>query len=410
MKSTDIKAWWFRNTVIPVIGFALTLIAVLGYLFVSQHIAEGKSKDQLINQTLSSLSLSISKKDRVFTENLLLTLASSGKFGAVAVCNGPNSEIQYPATRKTICENGATSRNFINGQQELELAIKDQHDDTHIFLSLLAIILIAMIFLVYIQFIRKKFMHEIVEPLASNPLMKLDCHIREIAVLRRNYAGMVTDLAQLRTSREVFNNNRKVAHDIRSPLTALKIVSQLKDKIPLEISELISGVVTRVESVAEGLLREGRQLPKSNFDFTKELRLLICEKQYNLSPIQVTLSTHNEDLIKCAFLNEELLCTISNLIDNSAQSGLGCTEIEVLIEQSVNNITVAVEDNGPGIPEVVLKKYKQGPISFGKSNGNGLGLYYARKFAEGHGGQLHLNLHRRDSGSQVLLVFPKKLN
>jgi PAS domain S-box-containing protein len=64
-------------------------------------------------------------------------------------------------------------------------------------------------------------------------------------------------------------------------------------------------------------------------------------------------------------------------------------------------VTIAVEDNGPGIPDSeidVLDEAREGPLS----HGSGLGLWYVRWYADGHGGEVEFD-EAADRGSVVRL-------
>lgn len=83
-----------------------------------------------------------------------------------------------------------------------------------------------------------------------------------------------------------------------------------------------------------------------------------------------------------------ILRALANLISNSAKHGAE----QILLEASADRrvLRLAVEDDGPGIPEAdrrfLFEPYRRGATARGK--GAGLGLYIARRIAEAHGGTL----------------------
>ena len=84
---------------------------------------------------------------------------------------------------------------------------------------------------------------------------------------------------------------------------------------------------------------------------------------------------------------------ISNLIDNAIK--YGGTTITVAINQTQKNIEITVEDNGIGIEKTQREKIFEQFYRIPKGNihdvkGFGIGLFYAKKIIEKHGGTLEL--------------------
>jgi hypothetical protein len=70
-----------------------------------------------------------------------------------------------------------------------------------------------------------------------------------------------------------------------------------------------------------------------------------------------------------------------------------------------------VHDTGPGIareelPKVFEKFYQVDPARTGQVRGFGLGLYYARQFAQSHGGNILLECPP-GGGTVATLILPR---
>jgi signal transduction histidine kinase len=115
--------------------------------------------------------------------------------------------------------------------------------------------------------------------------------------------------------------------------------------------------------------------------------------------------------------NRELIGqAISNLIDNAIKYGSGGApaEIAVTLERGEDGITLAVADNGPGIPEdkyaEVTKRFVRLDESRSKP-GTGLGLALAEAVMELHGGRLEFAAtdaaRATNRGLTVRMVFPE---
>ena len=109
----------------------------------------------------------------------------------------------------------------------------------------------------------------------------------------------------------------------------------------------------------------------------------------------------------------ELQRVISNLVENSIESiktqaegasGFGKISIYIIINET--HLRIEIIDNGKGIPEDLLDEVKQKGFSFGKENGEGLGLYSSIKKVENWGGTLHID-SKYESGTTVTIKLPK---
>jgi signal transduction histidine kinase len=63
-------------------------------------------------------------------------------------------------------------------------------------------------------------------------------------------------------------------------------------------------------------------------------------------------------------------------------------KVRVTISRIGSWVTIAVSDNGPGIPEAIHDKLFHPFVSFGKENGTGLGLTVVQKIVQDHGGEV----------------------
>jgi signal transduction histidine kinase len=106
---------------------------------------------------------------------------------------------------------------------------------------------------------------------------------------------------------------------------------------------------------------------------------------------------------------EELHRAITNLIDNAVRHG-GKTDVGVTLALSV--VTIAIEDDGPGIAEAdkeaMFKPFVRGDAARGMNSqsGFGLGLSIARTVIEAHGGTLALR-DRSPRGLIAQVTLPR---
>jgi signal transduction histidine kinase len=94
--------------------------------------------------------------------------------------------------------------------------------------------------------------------------------------------------------------------------------------------------------------------------------------------------------LKSKIIASDLKNIISNLINNSAEAMDQNGFISVSLEKEDENLLLEIRDNGKGIPKEILPQLMQEGASFGKKDGNGLGLYHAKKSIESWGGQIQI--------------------
>ncbi|MBR9884643.1 MAG: sensor histidine kinase [Oceanospirillales bacterium] len=101
---------------------------------------------------------------------------------------------------------------------------------------------------------------------------------------------------------------------------------------------------------------------------------------------------------------------LRNLIDNAIKYGPENNSITLGIDVEAEQVSIFVEDEGPGIPDEMLQRavLRFERIETGKNTlGSGLGLAIANTVTEAHGGQLHLS-NRQPHGLRVELVLPRR--
>ena len=116
-----------------------------------------------------------------------------------------------------------------------------------------------------------------------------------------------------------------------------------------------------------------------------------------------------EEGISCLLRGDSQLLerAIRNLLHNAAeaerQSGRA-GPLQVHISQGNQELELAIEDRGPGLPAEVRSRLFQ-PFVTGRSDGIGLGLSLAHRIVTLHGGRLHLE-DRPEGGTRAVLALP----
>lgn len=101
-----------------------------------------------------------------------------------------------------------------------------------------------------------------------------------------------------------------------------------------------------------------------------------------------------------------LACILANLLDNALKYAGSRATIEVRVTQDLDNITLIVRDNGPGIPQQERAKVLQHFYRLDRrQQGSGLGLSIVAALTRLHGGTLHLE--DAAPGLRVRIVLPR---
>jgi signal transduction histidine kinase len=97
---------------------------------------------------------------------------------------------------------------------------------------------------------------------------------------------------------------------------------------------------------------------------------------------------------------------IRNLVDNALRHG--ATLVQVQVVPGADGATLAIVDDGPGIPDAerakVLQRFYR--LSSAGEGGSGLGLSIVQRIADIHGATFALGLGEGGKGLRVDVAFP----
>jgi signal transduction histidine kinase len=223
-------------------------------------------------------------------------------------------------------------------------------------------------------------------------------------------------LANVREREEEFT--QAAAHDLRSPLAALKTRLQGSLSGPRSVQELREDIsealadVERMRQLTEHLLLLARGEKSVQMASTDLARLVgeVVDRARERSP---DTGMYFETSGDTTVLGDDMLLTrlIDNLIANGLKHASGA-DIQVSVNTEYRTpelraVTVSVRDSGPGVPEAVLPRliepfYRADRVRGG--DGNGLGLSIVRRVAEIHGAVLKVT-NGRPRGLVVTVTF-----
>jgi two-component system, OmpR family, osmolarity sensor histidine kinase EnvZ len=180
-----------------------------------------------------------------------------------------------------------------------------------------------------------------------------------------------------------------VSHDLRTPLTRMKLQLALLRDVP-EAKDLESDV-SEMERMVEGYLAfargEGTEQMQPT-DMAALLRDVVSQTRRD----GVVIDLHVEDVTTLPLRREAMRRCLTNLIGNAGRHG---KHVSVRGGRRRRAVEITVDDDGPGIPpnrrEDVFRPFFRLEQSRNPATGGvGLGLSIARDVVRNHGGELTL--------------------
>jgi signal transduction histidine kinase len=106
-----------------------------------------------------------------------------------------------------------------------------------------------------------------------------------------------------------------------------------------------------------------------------------------------------------------LMQVVSNLLMNSIYAMQAGGVLSISVEDAVapqDGIVLTVQDNGEGIAESDLPRVFEAFFTTRSTVGTGIGLFVAKQFVEGHGGQIEIESRRGEEnhGTTVHVFLP----
>ena len=211
---------------------------------------------------------------------------------------------------------------------------------------------------------------------------------------------------------------KRIAHEIKNPLTPIQLSAQrLRRKYP-EILEADDSVFDRCTKTIINQVEELKRLVSEFSQFARMPKInkspadLVALAEDTLVLYQeahkhISFScTASNDLPQFNFDAEQIKRSIINLLDNAVAvlPDSGNIDIDLSVQPESQNVVIKVVDNGPGISnENKLKLFE--PYFSTKKSGTGLGLAIVSTIVSDHGGYIRV-LDNDPHGSVFVIELP----
>ena len=222
----------------------------------------------------------------------------------------------------------------------------------------------------------------------------------EVRDLTRSFNQM-----QDRLTRFVADRTRVLAalgHDLRSPLTAMRVRAEMVDDV--ETRDSLVASVEEMQSMVEATLTFARGLVGSEEPEAVNLgAFLEGLRQDMVVPFEVEGDSGCVARIRPRSMRRAL----RNVIENAVRYG---GSARVCHELQQGEVVLTIDDDGPGIPKTDLERvfdpfFRLEQSRSLETGGHGLGLSIARTIVRAHGGEISLR-NRESGGLRVRIAIP----
>ncbi|MET1256715.1 two-component system sensor histidine kinase EnvZ [Aliikangiella maris] len=213
----------------------------------------------------------------------------------------------------------------------------------------------------------------------------------ELVSVTAAFNQMAADVHQLEEERTLLLAG--ISHDLRTPITRIRLASEFLSDEDKEIKEGIIADTQDMDDIIDqfiGYVRYGSEERREVGDLRELIQSVIdaAAKQHEGLTGELT------ELPQVAFKPMAMKRLISNLIENAFRYGK--PPVIVTASQTEDSIEVSIRDHGKGILDLDKKRLFQ-PFARGDKarggKGSGLGLAIVAKIVEMHGGEIVLNNH-----------------
>jgi signal transduction histidine kinase len=210
---------------------------------------------------------------------------------------------------------------------------------------------------------------------------------------------------------------RKVAHEIKNPLTPiqlsaehlLKVYKDKKEDFDQTLEESASYIIKEVENlrkIAQEFLETSKETPlqKESFDLKDLIQEIIAPYKKMLSRKIKFKETYDRQDLHFIGDKSKIRIALRNIFTNALEAVQDRGEIKIKSSTGETGIELEISDTGMGMEKEIQDKIFEPNFST-KDFGTGLGLPIAKKIIEDHGGTIQA-LSKKNEGTRILIKLP----
>lgn len=247
--------------------------------------------------------------------------------------------------------------------------------------------------------------------------IRLEAVPRELSPVLDSTNALLKRLAAAFTAQRRFLAD--AAHELRTPITALRLQLQLLQRSPDEASRVgalgeLGAGIDRSQHLVEQLLQVSRSEPDVEsmrlepIDLGALARSVVGNFAARADACGVDLGVNAAANVIVTGDLQQLTVLLNNLVDNALRYAPG-TEVNVEALAEAGRPILRVVDRGPGIPpkerQRVFDRFFRGAAGSNDPAGSGLGLAIVESITKQHGARIQLDDDPRHTGLRVSVIF-----
>ncbi len=227
----------------------------------------------------------------------------------------------------------------------------------------------------------------------------------------------ITHLAQAQRDAAWGEVARRLAHEIKNPLTPIQLSAErlqhkLLQKLPdtdADVLKRATGTIVNQVTALKGMVDDFSQYARASRMTAEQVSLndLVREVLVLYESMGVPIEPHLSENIPSIAADPALLRQVlHNLIQNAIDALAGAEQPRIVVSSALGHegVTLSVRDNGVGIAEAVFGRIFE-PYVTTKPKGTGLGLAIVKKIVDEHHGHIVVE-NVKPHGAHVSIVLP----
>jgi nitrogen fixation/metabolism regulation signal transduction histidine kinase len=235
----------------------------------------------------------------------------------------------------------------------------------------------------------------------------------------RNLKDHERELADLGKKAAWAEMARKVAHEIKNPLTPiqlsaehlLRVFEDQREDFEPALRESLSYIVSEVDNlrrIAQEFLELSRvtSLTKEVFDLREALGEVVSPYRNVISERIRFRELFEGENFPVEADKSKIKIAVRNIFINAVEAIRGRGEIEIRLRAEKENLVLVIRDSGIGMAKDLVERIFD-PYFSTKDVGTGLGLPIAKKIIEDHGGTIRVESEVQ-KGTTITISLPRK--
>jgi signal transduction histidine kinase len=213
---------------------------------------------------------------------------------------------------------------------------------------------------------------------------------------------------------QVHTITNSLAHDLRSPLTAIRVKMEVSLLEPGRDNDALVSAIEEVDRLTEILNKcldvaeanaDALRIERTTVDLDQLLRTMIELYEPCMSENGLRIQVRSLGAVQVSADTALLHRMMVNLFDNELKHLPPPCTVNVSLGSSDGFAVFVLQDDGPGFASEVSDNLFKPRVKGLLSGGSGLGLAFVEAVVNAHGGEVTA-LNRREGGAQITIKLP----